>query len=171
MPGIERSSAPPQFPRDQTSPPASRASTKRAAHFQQRRSTAIAPYRAMILVPLEGFESESNSAADEHASRSLRAHFWDAGILFLENPAPRHLPPPNSLRLGDACAQGDREYHDVFGPAGSIQRSKAQFISIGFNPRKALRLNRSLRPRVNAELPDQSTNICAIPVFRTFHAA
>ncbi len=91
---------------------------------------------------------------------------------FPERPVGRCRPAPSSLRIGESCAASEPEYREIYGPAGSIQRCKEQFIASRFTPRKTLHSDRSERLRVDlGRTTLDSAEVCVIPFSRTSRAA
>ena len=89
-----------------------------------------------------------------------------------ERPAAWRLLRPNWLRIGEPCATNDPEYLEIFGPKGSVEQCKEQFIGSRFSPRKALRMTGAIESQRDlGKQPVESTDVCVVALCRTAHAA
>lgn len=95
-----------------------------------------------------------------------------ACISFRQDPDGECLPGPNLLSASRLCATNDPEYLEIFGPSGSVQRCKEQFIESGFSPRKPLRLDPTSFWRDDtAKSVHGPTDVCVIWVYQNSRAA
>ena len=116
--------------------------------------------------PDEGIRSQPSGPEPDSAKRG------GTPALFLEIPAGRCLRPPNSLRVAESCAGDAPEYQEIFGPGGSIQRCKEQFVGSRFSPRKTLHSDRCDLPQFDpARSIHEPTDVCVIALSRASHAA
>ena len=119
-----------------------------------------------VLVPGEFLEEEISVVSGGPVPLS------ETRTSFVEDLAVHRATDPNPARPVGCCNVGDLEYRALFGPNGSIQRCKGQFIESRFNPRKAVRLIcRDVRAHDFGSKIHGPTDVCVVAVSLVSHAA